>query len=110
MNAVWGVEPNPSSAAVAMQHLDKVIVGLFDGDQIPNAFFDVITFNDVLEHVSDPRIALSIASRKLKIGGIVVASIPNMRQIDNLVHLITEKIFVTNEMEFETKPISVFTQ
>ena len=91
--SVWGVEANPESAAVASLYLDKVVVGFFHKDQVPDAFFDVIVFNDVLEHMSDPAAALKIALDKLKPGGVVVASIPNIRHIDNLVHILREKDF-----------------
>ena len=93
VKSVWGVEANPESAAVASLYLDKVVVGFFHKDQVPDAYFDVIVFNDVLEHMSDPAAALKIALDKLKPHGVVVASIPNIRHIDNLVHILREKDF-----------------
>ena len=40
--------------------------------------FDVITFTDVLEHVPNPSSLLSIASKGLRRGGLVIASVPNV--------------------------------
>lgn len=91
---VWGVEPNPNAAEQASRVLDRVINALFDADvALPDAAFDVVVFNNVLEHLVDPWEALRIAARKLRTGGCVVASIPNLRQIDNLVHILRDGDF-----------------
>lgn len=90
---VWGIEINADAAASAAVHLDKVVVGSFSAEQVPDAYFDVIVFNDVLEHMSDPGAALRIAAGKLRPGGRIVASIPNLRHIDNLQHILWEKDF-----------------
>jgi 2-polyprenyl-3-methyl-5-hydroxy-6-metoxy-1,4-benzoquinol methylase len=90
---VWGIEADPATAAEAGRHLDKVIAGYFADEQVPDGYFDVVVFNDVLEHIPDPAAALRIAAKKLKAGGAVVASIPNLRHIDTLVHIVREKDF-----------------
>jgi 2-polyprenyl-3-methyl-5-hydroxy-6-metoxy-1,4-benzoquinol methylase len=93
IKAVWGIEPNPSTAAIASRNLDKVFVGYFSQIQLPDSFFDAIIFNDVLEHMANPETALRTAAKKLKPNGVVVASIPNIRHIDNLIHILKEKDF-----------------
>lgn len=86
---VWGVEMNPATAAIARQRLDRVHVGPFDADaDIPPHHFDALVFNDVLEHFADPWQALALARSKLRPQGVVVASIPNFRHLDNLAHLL----------------------
>lgn len=91
---VWGVEPNPNAAEKASHLLDRVINAPFNVDiALPNAAFDAVIFNDVLEHLADPWEALRIAARKLQPGGCVVASIPNLRQIDNLIHILRDGDF-----------------
>jgi 2-polyprenyl-3-methyl-5-hydroxy-6-metoxy-1,4-benzoquinol methylase len=75
---VVGVEPNESAAARAAERLDRVETGLFPAVQ-PAESFDVVYFNDVLEHMSDPSPALT-AARGL--APIVVASMPNVRHVD----------------------------
>ena len=91
---VWGIEPNPMAAERASRLLDVVITATFDTQaDVPDAAFDAVIFNDVLEHFADPWSALRLAARKLKPGGCVVAAIPNLRQIDNLLHLVLEGNF-----------------
>lgn len=91
---VWGVEPDPVAAEEASLLLDKVIVAPFNQDvPLPDAWFDVVVFNDVLEHLVDPWEALRIAARKLRSNGCVLASIPNLRHIDNLVHILRDGDF-----------------
>jgi 2-polyprenyl-3-methyl-5-hydroxy-6-metoxy-1,4-benzoquinol methylase len=91
---VWGVEPNPDTAAIAKRSLDHVFNNFFSPDvPIPDNYFDVVTFNDVLEHIPDPWAALKLASKKLKKGGCVVVSIPNLRHIENLLHIFKDADF-----------------
>jgi 2-polyprenyl-3-methyl-5-hydroxy-6-metoxy-1,4-benzoquinol methylase len=81
---VVGVEPNELAAAKAADRLDSVEVGLFPAVQ-PKGPFDVVYFNDVLEHMWDPRPALHAARR---LAPVVVASVPNVRHIDVVLDLV----------------------
>ena len=77
---VWGIEANLEAAVGAREHADRVVHGLFPDDLPADApLFDVVFFNDVLEHMSDPWNALRAAPGRLADGGIVIASIPNVR-------------------------------
>jgi 2-polyprenyl-3-methyl-5-hydroxy-6-metoxy-1,4-benzoquinol methylase len=77
---VWGVEPVKSAAATAMTKLDRVIEGVFGPEtDLPAGAFDCILFNDMLEHMLYPEMALRYARDLLAPGGVVVASIPNIR-------------------------------
>lgn len=79
---VWGVEPMSSHAAMAAPNLDHVVTGQFDeGADLPEKTFDCIVFNDVLEHMVSPELALRYAKALLSPGGCVVASIPNVRHL-----------------------------
>ncbi len=82
---VWGVEPVAAAAAEAAAKLDRVIEGVFNEEtDLPMAGFDTVIFNDVLEHLFDPVAALRQAHKLLKPGGVVVASIPNIRHFQTL--------------------------
>jgi len=91
---VWGVEPDNKAAETARPLLDKVINHPFDQNaDIPNQYFDVVIFNDVLEHLADPWSALILAKKKLRKNGQVIASLPNMLHINNLLHIIKDRDF-----------------
>lgn len=91
---VWGIEPDAETAKASSLSLDRVFNCFFSGDvPLEDNFFDVIVFNDVLEHMPDPWAALKLAASKLTIDGMVIISIPNLRHIDNLVHLMRERDF-----------------
>jgi 2-polyprenyl-3-methyl-5-hydroxy-6-metoxy-1,4-benzoquinol methylase len=82
---VWGLEPVASAAAEAATKLDRAIEGIFTPDAgLPPASFDAIIFNDVLEHLPDPAEALQLAHQLLTPGGVVIASIPNIRQFQKV--------------------------
>jgi SAM-dependent methyltransferase len=75
---VIGVEPSEKAAATASTRLDKVTCGTFP-DDAEDHDFDCIVFNDVLEHVVDPWDVLRRTVEHLSPGGVVVASLPNVR-------------------------------
>ncbi|MDE2370304.1 MAG: class I SAM-dependent methyltransferase [Burkholderiales bacterium] len=89
---VWGVEPVAATAKNATKVLDKVIHGYFDAESpIPDDFFDVVTFNDSLEHFPEPRTPLELARRKLKKNGVLICCVPNVRYVENVKNLLFGK-------------------
>jgi len=78
---VWGIEPNSTAAGEASAQLDKVLVGTFHdvAPDLPNGHFDLITFNDVLEHIADCDQVLRDVRQLLTPGGHVLVSLPNVR-------------------------------
>jgi SAM-dependent methyltransferase len=78
---VVGVELSAEHAERARSALDEVIVGdiekLMPG--LDDRRFDLIVFNDVLEHLLDPWATLATAKTKLAERGAVFAAIPNVR-------------------------------
>jgi SAM-dependent methyltransferase len=89
---IWGVEPVAAAAAEASKRLDRVVTGYFEPNVgVPDRHFDVVMFNDSLEHFPAPEPALVLAVRKLKPGGVVVASIPNVRYFENVRELLLAK-------------------
>jgi 2-polyprenyl-3-methyl-5-hydroxy-6-metoxy-1,4-benzoquinol methylase len=86
---IWGVEPVKPAAAKASARLDHVINGTFDPEtKLPAGFFDCVVFNDVLEHMVAPEQALRYAKALLSQGGVIVASIPNIRYLGVLWQLV----------------------
>jgi trans-aconitate methyltransferase len=75
---VEGIEAREDGVVVARERLDDVVHGMFP-DAMPPRFFDCVVFNDVLEHAVDPWAMLERTHDFLGPGGVVVASIPNVR-------------------------------
>lgn len=78
---VWGIELMESEGLEATPKLDKVFIGPCENfiDNLPDNYFDVIYFNDVLEHLVDPHNVLERIKQKLSPDGVIVSSIPNVR-------------------------------
>ncbi len=78
---VWGIEIVPAAAAIASNRLDRVLCGdvLEMIDRLPDDGFDVVVFNDVLEHLVDPYRVLDRIRGLIRPQGVVVSSIPSIR-------------------------------
>ena len=74
---VVGVELNPAAAANARLVLDHVIEGDIINLNLEDRF-DVITVNDVLEHIEDPAILLENLLEFVTPDGLLIVSIPNV--------------------------------
>lgn len=83
---VTGIEPQPSAAETASAVLDRVLALDVDAglSELKGEKFDCVVFNDVLEHLVDPWNALTKVGHLLAPGGVVVASIPNIRYMPAL--------------------------
>jgi 2-polyprenyl-3-methyl-5-hydroxy-6-metoxy-1,4-benzoquinol methylase len=76
---LWAIEPDPVSAQAAEDGFDHVVLGEFPSQKIPEGKFDVIMFADVLEHMAEPEHALIPSAKALAPGGVLIASIPSVR-------------------------------
>jgi 2-polyprenyl-3-methyl-5-hydroxy-6-metoxy-1,4-benzoquinol methylase len=92
-NEYWGVEPIKSAANIASQKLYKVLVGTYQEtfNQIPDDYFDLVICNDVIEHMIDHDEFLQSIKQKLKNNSYLVASIPNVRYVENLFEVLIQK-------------------
>jgi 2-polyprenyl-3-methyl-5-hydroxy-6-metoxy-1,4-benzoquinol methylase len=92
---VWGIEPTGDAAATARNCLDNVFTGLFLDvlPQVGDKKFDVICFNDVLEHMPNPEDALNGLKPYLSERGQVIASIPNILHFPVIKELVVEQDF-----------------
>ena len=81
-----GVELFEGAANQARNHLDRVIVGDIEQDQVVAALdatlegrrFDLLVFGNVLEHLRDPWAVLALLRERMAPGGVCVACIPNV--------------------------------
>jgi len=92
---ITGIELFESAAREASKKLDKVICGNLEEkiDSAENNYYDLIVFNDVLEHLYDPWNVLKKAATKLCKGGKVMASIPNIRHLYTMFDIVIKKDF-----------------
>ncbi len=99
---VWGIELDPVAAGIAAERLDRVFTGdaIALAPTLPDAHFDCIVLNDLLEHLVNPETLLVLLRPKLAAGGRLVASIPNVRHFPHLWRLV-----VGGEWEYEDEGI-----
>ncbi|KMQ71127.1 class I SAM-dependent methyltransferase [Chryseobacterium koreense] len=95
---VWGIEPHERFAKKAESVLDRSINSFYTAElqEIQNKTFDCISFNDVLEHLFDPKQALEISKNFLSDEGVVVASIPSVL----FFHVFFEQIILKKEWKY----------
>lgn len=74
---VYGVEADENIRRVVERFGYKVHVGLFDDSVYEPKFFDYVTMDQVIEHVTDPLSTLRGVARILKPGGKAILSTPN---------------------------------
>jgi SAM-dependent methyltransferase len=87
---VTGIELVPEAAERARSCLHRVVNADVerDGFAFPPASFDAIIFADVLEHLVDPWRVLREAVELLAEDGVIVASIPNVQNLEVLRRLL----------------------
>jgi 2-polyprenyl-3-methyl-5-hydroxy-6-metoxy-1,4-benzoquinol methylase len=95
----WGIELFEDAALEASKVAFKVLTGDFNEvyKSLPKNYFDCVIFNDVIEHFSDPWLAMSNTKKILSKNGVIVSSIPNFRYIGNLTEIITSADFKYKE-------------
>ena len=78
-NSVVGVDVDRSALEQAVERLgiETVWADVEEELPFPDATFDVVVAGELLEHLADPRAAVSHVRRVLKPGGRFVGSVPN---------------------------------
>lgn len=91
---VFGIELSEQMAEEANACLDKVFQGdvaeVIRSGQLDGFTFDAIIFADILEHLIDPWTVLREIKKHLNPKGIIVASIPNIRNLDTIFNLVVK--------------------
>jgi len=89
----WGVELDDTVAEKAKPLFYRVLVGKYEQvmQDLPDDYFDLVICNDVIEHMEDHDFFLKSVKTKMKTGGTLVASIPNIRYLKVLFELMVKK-------------------
>lgn len=74
----FGVEADPNVAVIAQRYGLNVHIGSLHDNPFPGQVFDLITLNQVIEHVPDPSALLRVVRDRLAPGGRIVLSFPNV--------------------------------
>lgn len=90
---LWGIEPEPRSAAVARTRLHRVFEATFDevAAELPRRRFDLVVCNDVIEHMTDHDAFLRAIQAHMAPGAFLVGSLPNVRFYGNLFNLLVAR-------------------
>lgn len=89
---IWGVEVVASVAERARQNpaFSQVLCGDVEVlmSQLPDSYFSHVVAGDVLEHLVDPWQVLTDLRAKLRPGGLLICSIPNIRNFSFIAKLL----------------------
>jgi 2-polyprenyl-3-methyl-5-hydroxy-6-metoxy-1,4-benzoquinol methylase len=90
---VYGIEPVQEISKIASKKIDHVYHGTLDTTlkSIGKLKFDVVSMNDVIEHIWEPDIALKQVKMLLKKDGFFILSVPNVLFVANLKQMIVNK-------------------
>lgn len=109
---IVGVEAVPAQAAVARDGhgFDAVVDGYFPQAPGRDERFDLVCFNDVLEHVVDPWATLGAATELLNPGGHVLAAIPSIQYAPVTISLLRGRWDYTDEGTLDRTHVRFFTR
>jgi len=80
-NKAWGIETDPNVAAIAAHFGINVHIGSIHDTPFPGESFDLITLNQVIEHIPEPLSLLSAIHPRLMNEGRVILAFPNGRSL-----------------------------
>jgi 2-polyprenyl-3-methyl-5-hydroxy-6-metoxy-1,4-benzoquinol methylase len=74
----YGVEADENAKRASERYGLKIQIGIFDAAKYPDNYFDFVTMDQVIEHMTYPKETLLGISRILKKGGTLILSTPNV--------------------------------
>ena len=93
-NECYGITISEKEVELAKKRMADVIIGDIEKMTelpFPKGFFDVVIFSDVLEHLKDPAHALQLVKPYLNADALLIASIPNVANIEVRLKLLMGK-------------------
>jgi len=76
--STYGVELSEESIKKINSKHKNIFQGSLENSNFQNSFFDLITMYDFIEHVIDPNLTIKTASEKIKPGGILILTTPDI--------------------------------
>jgi len=86
--------------AAERRSVDRYIVGNIETDKLdldPESF-DVVICGDVLEHLNDPWSVIKTVHQLLRRNGVLIASVPNVREVRTLYNIIVRGDFAYTDI------------
>jgi 2-polyprenyl-3-methyl-5-hydroxy-6-metoxy-1,4-benzoquinol methylase len=82
----WGLDADKKALSISESTMHKSFNGIYEDfeNELPDNYFDLVICNDVVEHMLDHEKFFKSIYTKIKKGGCLVGSIPNVRYIRNL--------------------------
>jgi 2-polyprenyl-3-methyl-5-hydroxy-6-metoxy-1,4-benzoquinol methylase len=78
----FGIElPGPAAEKAVSKYGNNIFLGTIQGSDFPNSYFDVITLQDVFDHVIDPIDTLRHCNRILRPSGLIVVKVHDISSI-----------------------------
>lgn len=86
--------------AAQRQSVDRYIIGNIETDDLDleTESFDVVICGDVLEHLQDPWSVVGMLHNLLRRNGVLIASIPNVREVRTLYNIIIRGDFEYSDL------------
>lgn len=83
---VNGVELDPLAVNIAKKHYEiEAFQGTLEEAKFENEYFDAVTINHVIEHISNPTKLLTECHRILKKGGVLIIVTPNIKSLGHMI-------------------------
>lgn len=89
-NQVYGLDISPSAVKKARKNGLKALTLNIETQQLPfkNNYFDVVLLGEILEHLFDPDLLLTKIKKKLKRGGGLIITTPNLATLGRRLQLL----------------------
>ena len=90
---LWAIEYNKEAGVRAKNVFNHVLIGDVESQlaSLPRNHFDAVICNDILEHLVEPGEVIKQLTIHLTETGVLIASIPNVRYLPNLLNLFLKK-------------------
>lgn len=72
-----GIDPDKNLEAIARRYDLSIIIGMFSAKLYKKNYFDYVTFDQVIEHITDPVAFLKDVKKVLRTDGTIILSTPN---------------------------------